>query len=189
MPLPEESEQNNAPDFVTADAPTTEPPVETQYLSGMSDSQPGTGEEANEAEDEQDEDLPEFDPQWQEDFNGLLFLGSLSKTFDYMGHRFTIRTLNGGEILAVAQVTAPYAGTIAENRAYTMATVAATVVAVDGQPLPLPFEKITPTAALQQRFERVKDWFPPTIDYVFGEYLALNGKVEEVLAKMGEAFG
>lgn len=189
MPLPEEPEQHAAPAPVTTSTPTTEPPVETPDVSGMSDSHPGASEDLNGDEDESKEDLPEFDPQWQEDFNGLLFLGSLSNTFDYMGHRFTIRTLNGGEILAVAQVIAPYTGTVAENRAYSMATVAASVVAVDGQPLPLPFEKMTPAAALQQRFERVKDWFPPTIDMAFGEYLKLNAKVEEVLAKMGEAFG
>lgn len=136
-------------------------------------------------------ELPQFDQRYTEALDGLLFVGSLAKSFAWMGHRFLIRTLLQGEILSVPIVIRPWQGTVGEAKAYSTAMAASCVVTVDGKPLPTPIgETGDPHMWAQQRFDFVQqNWFQWTIDRVFSEYLALEAKVEEVMAAMGKALG
>ena len=137
------------------------------------------------------EALPEFDEKYVEDFNGLMYLGALTKTFEWVGHKFVIRTLSADEYLQVALLTKPYAGTIGEVRAYATAVVALCVDSVDGEPLPLPIQvERDDLAWAYQRFNFVKSrWFNYTIDLVYGEFLVLERRATEVLDAMGKASG
>lgn len=162
-----------------------EPPV-SDDASGTSDSLAvADGPDAGETEEES----VQFSPKVQEAFEGLLYLGALTRTFEWAGHRFTIRSLTVDEMLSVGQVTQPYANSMGEPRAYSTAMVAACLVTVDGEPLKLPLGPSRGAAALQARFEQVGQWFPHTIDYIFERYLELESKVEEVVKQMGEASG
>jgi hypothetical protein len=134
--------------------------------------------------------LPSFDERYLEDFNGLMFLGALSHPFEWMGHKFVIRTLTPDEYLLIALLTKPYAGTIGESLAYTIAAVALCVDSVDGKPLPTPVMADSEIAWARQRFDFVKArWFKPTIDLVYAEFLGLEIRVNAVLDAMGKASG
>ena len=137
------------------------------------------------------EDLPMFNEKYVEDFNGLMYLGALTKTFEWVGHKFKIRTLTADEYLLVAILTKPYAGTIGEARAFSTAVVSLCVDLVDGQPLPVPIMTHSDENAwAYQRFNYVKArWFNPTIDLVYREFLVLEERANLVLAEMGKASG
>lgn len=137
------------------------------------------------------EDLPSFDERYAEEFNGLLYLGALSKTFEWVGHKFTIRTLTADEYLATGALTKAYAGTIAEARAYTVAVVALCLTSVDGQPLPTPVRTSANDYAWAfQRFDYVKArYFDPTINVIYNEFLVLEYMANQVVDAMGKASG
>lgn len=132
--------------------------------------------------------VPQFDPRYRDEFEGLLYVGSLKKRFRWMGHLFVIRTLTVNETLEVALLNKPYVGTLGELKAYQAAVVAASVVTIDGQPLPIP-TGLSETD-LDARFEYViNNWQPITIDMLYGQVLELEAKVNEVLAALGKAQG
>ena len=132
------------------------------------------------------EPLPSFDPRYTEEFDGLLYIGSLTSTFRWFQHDFQIRSLRTDELLKVATLIRPYQETLADAKAYQTAVVAACVMLVDGQPLPLPLDSTDPDAVLAYRFDWVRrKWFPPVLDAIYEEYLKLENKVAEVLAAAG----
>lgn len=141
--------------------------------------------------DEEGNVLPSFDPRYAEPLKGLLFLGALSDEFEWVGHRFVIRTLRDGEKLAVAQVIKPYQDTMGIDRAYAVAMAAMAIVSVDGEELPIPIgetRRINEWAF--QRFEYVQEnWFSTTIDEVYNRYLTLEMLVQRVVDAMGKASG
>lgn len=137
--------------------------------------------------DEDGNVLPEFDERYREDFEGLVFLGSLSKTFRWLGHRFTIRTITVDEQLHVALLTKAYAGSLGDALAYRTAVAALSVQRVDGEDLPVPIGPSDGFAYAQQRFDFVKArWFQYTIDAIYNEYLGLDDKVHQVVLAMGK---
>lgn len=150
---------------------------------------PGDSSEAH-AESDVTEPAVAFDERHKEPFLGLAYLGALSKTFMWAGHEFRIRTLTTSEILIVASITARYEGTLAANRAYSAAVVALATESVDGEPLPFPYKESVGIEWAEQRFNYVTgQWFNFTIDAVYGEYLALESKVREVMTAMGNLSG
>jgi hypothetical protein len=131
-----------------------------------------------------------FDERHREAFEGLMYLGALSKTFTWAGHQFRIRTLTTSEILIVGLITARYEGTVAQNRAYAAAVVALATESVDGEPLPFPYKESMGHEWADQRFEYVVGkWFNFTIDAVYSEYLVLEAKAREVMTEMGNLSG
>ncbi|MEU9405608.1 hypothetical protein AB0E08_07875 [Streptomyces sp. NPDC048281] len=134
-------------------------------------------------------ELPSFDERYTEAFEGLMFLGSLTKSFSWLGHEFVIRTLGVDEQLAVAQVTAKYKDG-GEQLAYVAAVVAMAIVTVDGEELPTPIGEDQQLAEwAHRRFAFVKaNWFQATINQVFQTYLELEDTVSKVVDAMGKAF-
>lgn len=134
--------------------------------------------------------LPEFDPKYLDEFRGLMYVGALKDTFRWMGHTFVIRTLTTGELAEVALAAKPYAGSDALLKAYQSAVVAACVVSVDGQPLPMPITNDAADSGLTNAFNYVMaHWFPPTIDVIYERYYALEITVRNVLDAMGKVSG
>lgn len=137
------------------------------------------------------EALPGFDPRVADDLEGLLYLGALIKEFNWLGHTFVIRTLTQDEVLVVPMLMKKWQGTIGEAKAYTTAMVALSIVTVDNQQLPVPIAETSDEFAWAwQRFNYVKGhWFQYAIDKVYGEYLALEAKAQEVIEAMEKASG
>lgn len=125
---------------------------------------------------------------WKQDFHGLLHIGALSASFEYLGHKIAIRTLTTDEELIVGQLTAEYSGTIAEPKAYQLALICMAVQSIDGQALPLPLGEGTDQIAwARERFAYARRWYPFTLDIIHTRYLELEGRVRVVLDEMGKA--
>lgn len=149
-----------------------------------------TDPKASVLHDEQGNILPAFDAKHRDDFEGLLYIGALTKTFTWLGHKFRIRTLDTDENLAVGLVTQPYDQTMGAALAMKTAFAAICVLSVDGQELPIPYQADNDDAWAHQRFDYVKSkWYPFTIEAVYAEYLELESKVAAVVVAMGKARG
>ena len=141
-------------------------------------------------EQDQQQPLPEFDPRWRDEFRGLTFLGALSDEFEWLGHRFKIRTLTTGELAEVALIAKPYAESEAALKAWQPAPVAACVVTVDGQDLVVPLTSEVNDTHVRAKFRYVMDkWFPPVLDVIYTRYIGLEYTAREVLEAMGKASG
>ena len=139
----------------------------------------------------EEEPLPEFDQRYAEDFVGLTFLGAISQEFEWIGHKFVIKTLSVDDYLAVGMLSKEYKDSAEMARAYITAVVALCIQTVDGQSLPTPIgEEKNSYAWAYQRFNYVKaNWYPYTIDLVYRRLLDLEAQVEQVLESMGNASG
>ncbi len=149
------------------------------------DSEPGAGAPGP------DGPLPEFDTRMRTEFSGLLYLGALTDTFDWLGHRFVIRTLRTGELVGVSLAVKDYLGTDGYLKAWQCAMVGACVVSVDGRPLPpLPLTDHPEDSLVAARFRYVMDhWFPPVPDHIYERYVELELVVREVIKAMGNRSG
>ena len=154
---------------------------------------PEEPEEAPEAEGvaEPSEDPVAFDERYVEPFKGLMYLGALTKQFEWLGHTFVIRTLTTDELLAVPMLIKDWEDTIGHPRAYATAMVALATMSVDGESLPTPIASSGSNYAWAfQKFNYVKGrWFVYTIDHVYSQYLELETTASEVIKAMGEASG
>lgn len=132
-----------------------------------------------------------FDERYVDAFDGLIYLGALSKEFEWLGHRFVIRTLSTNELLHVGLIVKEYADTVVQGRAYASAMVALATMSVDDEQLPTPvMSHDNGSAWAHQRFNYVTSrWFPYTIDKVYSEYLELDKQASDVIEQMGKASG
>jgi len=128
------------------------------------------------------------DDKWRADFHGLLHIGALSGSFEWLGHRIVLHTLRSDETLLIASLIKEWESTIGSTTAYATAMCALAVDQIDSTPLPSPLgDDGTPDQWARERFAYAQRWFPPTIDMIYTQYLALEKRVQEVLAEMGKA--
>lgn len=146
---------------------------------------------ASTSQPEEPAKLPEFDQRYKEKFTGLMYLGALVKEFEWMGHKFVIRTLKTDELLAIGVLMKEWVGTSTEIKAYATAVVAMTLVSIDDQPLPTPVQVEKDAYAWAfQRFNWTKaTLYPYTIDRLHDECLLLESEAAQVFEAMGKAFG
>lgn len=192
MPLEQDSPEESYGSYdPTTVRPSLPDPSQSSEAPGGAESHDGTDVSGEGVAEPTKAKLPEFDPRHREPFQGLMFLGALSKTYTWLGHKFEIRTLTTEEVLAVALITAKYESTMGSQRAYVTAVVALAVQTVDDEHLPFPYKKDDlGNAYAEGRFNYVKaNWFPYTIDAIYTEYLVLENTVREVFAEMGNASG
>lgn len=120
------------------------------------------------------EPADEFDPRHKEAIDGLLWLGFLTETITYYGHKFTIKTLTRGERLAVTMVSKEYEDTLGMAMALETATVAAALISVDNRPLnPELSPNQDPMTRIQDNFELIKDWYDVIIESLYQSYTQL----------------
>ena len=193
MPMDEVIWPPDGPDGEQAAAVVTEPahigPPPSSTDSGGRVQEPHRGGDEDENAGQPEQDAPEeFDQRVREPFEGLLFLGRLTKTFSWLGHTFEIKTLNTDEVLDVAIVTKSWEGTLGHTKAYQAAVVGACVLSVDGRPLPIPITNDPLDTGVRTRFDYVRrSWFPPVLDYVYEQFLLLESDVQRALEAMGKA--
>lgn len=170
--------------------PTSSGPPPSSTAPGELEPLPGGPVEQSGSDDSDPEPLPEFDPRHREAFTGLLYLGKLEDQFSYLGHTFRIRTLRSGELLEISRVVQDFSDGLGTSRAYANATVAASVISVDGRELPFPITNDPQDTEFRNRFGYINDnWFPMVVDKVYEQVLELESKVAEVIAAMGKASG
>lgn len=117
----------------------------------------------------------EFDPQTRQAVEGLTFLGHLTKDVEFCGHTFTLRTLRAGEEIAAGQAIEETRGTVKEPEAWMGAQVALALITIDYDD-----EFCPPAGPDQVAFAKARyrwlttNWYPPTIDFLYQEYLDLK---------------
>jgi hypothetical protein len=161
-------------------------PASTPGESGSAGSdEPGAGAD----QPEPPVQLPEFDQRYRDEFSGLLYVGALTKTFDWLGHRFILRTLRTGELVQASLAVKDWAGSDGYLKAWQSAIVGAAVVSVDGRPLPpVPLTDQSDDTMVAVRARYVMDhWFPPVLDYLYERYVELELVVRQVIEAMGKA--
>ena len=115
----------------------------------------------------------------EEDVEGLLWLGYLTATDTVFGHRFTLRTITHGEKLAVSLVTKEYEDTLGMADAYAAATIAASLVMLDGHPFGASLDVAEdPVRRIEANFKLVKRWFDPVIQALYQKYAQLRVRQE-----------
>ena len=126
--------------------------------------------------------------QWQRDLHGLTVIGALECSFDYCGHKISIRTLRTDEELIVAALVKEWDATVGGLKAYATAMSALSLQTIDGQLLPVPLGE---TGSLRQwaveRFNYTQKLYPWVIDAIYTNYLLLEGRVKEVISELGKA--
>jgi hypothetical protein len=131
------------------------------------------GSDVPEPEPTSDENI-EFPDEVEQDVTGLMFLGSLSESFELLGHRFTIKTLRAGEELMCAQIVKEYEDTLAQGKAFAIAQVAASIVTVDGRELVKSLGPEDTLMTLRQKFDFIRTrWYWPVIEMIYGHYSGL----------------
>lgn len=165
--------------------------TENPSLSGFDRDEVPTPEDTPAA----DGQVPEaalFDDRWKDAFHGLAYLGAASWSFEWLGHKFVIRTLTDDEELAIAKIIKEWEGTVGYDRAYRTAVAALCTVTIDKQGMPTPVvdEDEPGYAWAIHKFNYAKArWFKYTIDKIYEQYLVLESEVREVLLQMGKAYG
>jgi hypothetical protein len=133
-----------------------------------------------------EERLPEFDPQFREKFEGLLYIGKLQRSFRWLGHEFVIRTPKVSDLLEIGRLHKSYANTVADVKAYQALVIASSVVSIDGQPLPLPFSN--EETGLEAKFNYIQShWYPWTLDKLYEEWRILDEETRQVHEALGKA--
>lgn len=127
-----------------------------------------------------------FDKRHQDDFDGLMFIGALTHSFDCYGHEVVIRTLTVDELLKVGMMTKEFVDTLGSDRAYITAIVSMCVETVDGRPLITPMGPKTAVHLEKFRFVR-ENWYFWTTDLIYQEFRALELRVQELVDAMGES--
>lgn len=117
------------------------------------------------------------------DLMGLLELGSLNEEIDIYGRKVLLKTLTIGEQLEVALLTKDYIGTSEELMAICAATVAASIVTIDGNPMIMEIGPNESLLALKFRFVR-ENLYWTIIRLVYQEYLDLSERAEEALKEI-----
>lgn len=172
--------------------PSPGPAQSSTEALGFGDTSGADDESQEEAPQDQTEEepLPEFDPRYREDFEGLLYLGRLEETFSLWGHTFVIRTLTTEQLAEIGQIVRPHEGSNAKNAVYQSAVVAASVVTVDGKPLPQSITIDNSDELTTVRYPYVlKKWMPPVREALYNRSMLLELKTRQVLHAMGEASG
>jgi len=126
-----------------------------------------------------------FPDEVAEDVDGLLWLGFLEDSFEFCGHDFVIRTLRLEEEMVAGLAAKDFKETISQAKAWVAAQVGMALVSVDGD------ENFCPQAGpnkkdfARARFQYVsRNWYEPTINYIYVKYVELLDRQEAVLREM-----
>lgn len=162
----------------------SEPDVGSEALSGVGDDGP------DRAAGKFTQGVPEsFPEELRADFELMLQGKRLTASESWLGHQYTLQQLDCGQMMDVGLVHKQYAGTLGDVKAYQVALLAASVIRVDDDPLPIPPSLKTASGEVDvvflDRFRHVRSWFPPTVDHLYEVYMALDTRVQDILEAMG----
>lgn len=111
----------------------------------------------------------------------LVHIGSMTRSFEWMGHTFTIRTLRIEEEIAIGQLIKPYAGSITEEKAAVTAIAAACIETIDGNPVVVQLQR-DPVVHLQEKYKALStNWFWPVVKKINEEYMVLQQEMTKVI--------
>lgn len=129
--------------------------------------------------------LAEFDPRWQDEMEGLLYVGRVTHEFNLAGHRITIATPEAQESLKAGMLIKQYQETVGALRALTLAALATCLVKVDGHTLPRGI-MADGSDDLEARFAWVSKLHTSVVDGIYREYEDLEIRVQEAIESLGK---
>lgn len=139
------------------------------------------------ADENQITELTDEERKW---FDTLLTVGRRSKTILVYGHSVVIQNLNTDDDLRIGLFCKDFQGAIpADARAYQVATCAAGIRSIDGQPLYQPLGETDPQEGFDQKLARLRNYYPVVITKIYREILALDGEFIELAKKLGKPVG
>lgn len=117
-----------------------------------------------------------------DDLSILVNFGRLTTTFNFWGHSFVIQSLKMNEELQVNQLASEYANRIDQGaKAFAAATVAASIVTVDGIPLVAPLGP-NDTSVVTRKFNYLLDnYYWVAIEAIYEECAKLSARLTEAL--------
>ena len=119
-----------------------------------------------------------FPEEYKQPFLGLLYVGAMTKTVEYAGHKIALKTLTQGEELRVGQRTREYVGCRNEISALKLYTVAAAGQSLDGQSMLGGIQpEVDPIAT---KAEQMKNWYATVVEFLYDEYKAMSRSCAEV---------
>lgn len=123
-------------------------------------------------------------------FDTLLTVGRRAKTISVCGHSVVIQNLNTDDDLRIGLFCKDFQGAVpADARAYQVATCAAGIRSIDGQPLYQPLGDTDPQEIFDQKLARLRNYYPVVITQIYREILALDGEFIELAQKLGKPVG
>lgn len=115
-----------------------------------------------------------FGPEIANDVEGLIHVGNLTDEVEFCGHTIGIRTLTAYEEIAAAAAVEEFRNTLREPQAWATAQVGLAITHIDGDENFCPPIGPDPTGFAKARFMYIsKNWYWPTIDFVYESYIAL----------------
>jgi hypothetical protein len=131
------------------------------------------------------EEEDRFPDEVVEDVDGLLWLGYLEDVVDFCGHEFVIRTLRLEEEMLAALVSKEYIETLGQAKAWIAAQVGMALISVDGDENFCPQANPNKKDYARARFQYVsKNWFEPTVNYIYSKYADLIERQVKALEEM-----
>jgi hypothetical protein len=132
-----------------------------------------------------DEEADRFPDEVVDDVDGLMWLGFLEDTFEFCGHEFVIRTLKLEDEMLAGLVTKDYKDSVSQGKAWIAAQVGMALVSIDDDTTFCPQAGASKANYARARFQYVtKNWYEPTINYLYVKYLELVQRQEAVLTEM-----
>lgn len=126
----------------------------------------------------------EFPNEVSDDVVGLMYLGELSRTFTWCGHKFVIRTLKIDEEVAVGQLVKAHQDTVMQTKALATAVAAACLVTVNGQEIVTPLGPDVSSLVNQRYHYIAENWYWPTIEKINTEYLDLVDRMYKAIGEL-----
>lgn len=131
-----------------------------------------------------------FTPEEKKVFEEALVIGFKEKTVEVFGHSVVIKTTSVREDLKVSSIIKPFEGTKGLVKAFKTATVAASLVSIDGEPFYTPIGFSDHDEIVNRKFEKLLDYYSIFVEEVFNHVTALAEEVEKsVVQKLGKSSG
>lgn len=144
------------------------------------------GEEPD-PEDDEDDDVTELTKEEREQFNSLLTVGKRLKKITVLDRPVVISSLMVDDVIRVGVKVKEYRDTQAFAQAYQAAMCAASIKSVDGQSWENTLEvSPDPDVLFDQKWNKVLDFYPLVISYIYNEVIALDAEFSELAAKLGK---
>jgi hypothetical protein len=128
-----------------------------------------------------------FSPEIHRSVEGMIYLGAYSKEINFVGHRFTMETIRPHMKYAIGVAMEPYRNTLVEPQVWGSMHVGVALTEVDGHRDFCPPVGDNEVEFVKARLEWLTNktgWWQPTIDYLFGEYLAMEQIVIQAIQEL-----
>lgn len=134
---------------------------------------------------EQPRTLLDFPQEARDSVEGLMWLGYLEDEFDFCGHSFVMRTLRGDEELLASLVTKDYESSFGQDRAYAWATIALSLVSLDGDEEFCPKTGRDKRAYARARFQFCTSrWYWAVGEFLFQKYVDLQRRQTDAIRRV-----